>query len=188
MFHKSDDPVKVIIDELTKQGMTLSSEDLERIQACFDELRRSVPPGKFRDVAKAVAQVVVERLRGYVPSGFGGFLSIISSCRLIGYQLRRRESIYCPIIVPAGFTAVSTISVSSSPGNVFFFIKRIGEPINRNAYYAEDVILVGYFDINRVSWCQRLNPGLYLVEVHNYYNESVVVSIDVMTCIINGDH
>jgi hypothetical protein len=150
MFHKSEDLMKALIDELAKQGVALSNEDLERVQACFNELRRDIPTGKFRDIAKAVAQVIAERLRGHVPSGFEGFLSIISSCRLIGYQLRRRESIYCPIIVPAGFTAVSTISVSSSPGNVFLFIKRIGEPIDKNAYYAEDVILVGYFDINRV--------------------------------------
>jgi len=177
--------MKFVVDELAKQGVALSSEDLERVQACSNELMRDIPPGKFRDVAKAMAQVIAERLRGHMPSGFEGSLSIISSCRLIGHQLRRRESIYCPIIVPAGFTAVSIINVSSSPGNVFLFIKRIGEPIDRNTYYAEDVILVGYFDINKVSWSQRLNPGLYLVEVHNYYNEIVGVSIDVMTCIIN---
>ncbi|MCG2870545.1 MAG: hypothetical protein L7H10_07330, partial [Vulcanisaeta sp.] len=64
-------------------------------------------------------------------------------------------------------------------------IKRIGEPIDKNAYYAEDIILVGYFDTNTATWNQRLSPGLYLVEVHNYYNEDVNVSVDVVTCIIS---
>jgi len=185
MFHRSEDPMKVVIDELAKQGVALNSEVLGKVQACFNELRRDIPPSKFHDVAKAMAPVIAERLRGHVPSGFEGSLSIISSCRLIGYQLRRRESIYCPIIVPAGFTAVSIISVSSSPGNVFLFIKRIGESIDKNAYYAEDIILVGYFDTNTATWNQRLSPGLYLVEVHNYYNEDVNVSVDVVTCIIS---
>lgn len=40
------------------------------VQACFNELGRDIP-GKFRGVAKAATQVIAERLRGHVPSGFG---------------------------------------------------------------------------------------------------------------------
>jgi hypothetical protein len=32
MFHRSEDPMKVVIDELTKQGVALNSEALEKVQ------------------------------------------------------------------------------------------------------------------------------------------------------------
>jgi hypothetical protein len=187
MFHRSEELMRIIKNELTNQGIAPSDDILERIRVCIDELkRRNIPPDRFRDIARIIAQVIAEKPYRQIPSsGLEGFLSMISSCRLIGYQLRRNESIYCPIMVPAGFTAISMIGVSSTPGNISLFIKRIGEPIDKNAYYAEDIILVGYFDTNTATWNQRLSPGLYLVEVHNYYNEDVNVSVDVVTCIIS---
>ncbi len=188
MFHRYEDEfIKVLRSELAKQGLDLRDEDLGKIRLCVNEIkRRNIPIDKALETAKAIAQVIAERPYRQLTGGeINSLLSRIGSCKLVGYQLRRNETICCPIIVPKGFLAISIIMVSSSPGNISFFIKRIGEPVNTNAYYAEDIVLVGYFDTNGASWVQRLSPGIYLLEVHNYYNESVSVVLDVLTCVIN---
>ncbi|WP_243681399.1 hypothetical protein [Vulcanisaeta souniana] len=83
-----------------------------------------------------------------------------------------------------GFIGVSIIAVMARLGSISLIIKRVGEPVSDNAFYAEDLILVGYFDTNNLTWTQRLNPGIYLVEVSNSYGEDVNISIDVITCIL----
>lgn len=188
MFRNYDEEViKMLSEELRNQGISITDEQIDKVRMCINELRRRrVPLSQVREIARLIAQILSE-----VPLISPGmedirhFLSMVNSCRLVGFQLRRHESIYCPVMVPRDFMGVSLIIVSTQLGNVTLLIKRVGEPISDNAYYAEDVILLGYFDVNNVVWSQRFDPGIYLVEVNNSYGDNVNVTIDVMTCVLS---
>lgn len=188
MFRNYDEEViKMLSEELRNQGISITDEQIDKVRMCINELRRRrVPLSQVREIARLIAQILSE-----VPLISPGmedirhFLSMVSSCRLVGFQLRRHESIYCPVMVPRDFMGVSLIIVSTQLGNVTLLIKRVGEPISDNAYYAEDVILLGYFDVSNVVWSQRFDPGIYLVEVNNSYGDNVNVTIDVMTCVLS---
>ncbi|WP_252901249.1 hypothetical protein [Vulcanisaeta sp. JCM 14467] len=141
---------------------------------------------QVREVARLMAQILSEvSLTALGMEDVRHFLSTFSSCRLTGFQLRRHESIYCPIMVPRDFIGISLITISTQLGNVTLIIRRVGEPISDNAYYAEDVILLGYFDVSNVVWSQRFDPGIYLIEVNNSYGDNVNVTVDVMTCVLS---
>ncbi|WP_054857108.1 hypothetical protein [Vulcanisaeta sp. JCM 16159] len=188
MLHNYEEEViKTLREELRDRGINVTDEQIDKVKICISELRkRHVPLGQAKEVARLIAQVLSETpLAALGMEDIRRFLSMISSCRLVGFQLRRHESIYCPIMVPRDFIGVSLITVLTQLGNVTLLIKRVGEPISDNAYYAEDVILVGYFDVNNVMWSQRFDPGLYLVEVSNSFGDNVNVTVDVMTCILN---
>ncbi|ADN51455.1 hypothetical protein [Vulcanisaeta distributa] len=188
MFRNYEEEViRTLRDEFRSRGINVTNEQIDKVRMCINELRRRhVPLSQAREIAKLIAQVLSE-----VPfatlsmENIRQFLSMVSSCRLVGFQLRRHESIYCPIMIPRDFIGISLITVTTLLGNVTLLIKRVGEPISDNAYYAEDVILVGYFDVNNVVWSQRFDPGIYLVEVNNSFSDNVNVTIDVMTCILS---
>ncbi|WP_054853589.1 hypothetical protein [Vulcanisaeta distributa] len=188
MLHNYEEEViKTLREELRDRGINVTDEQIDKVKMCISELRkRRIPLGQAKEVARLIAQVLSETpLAALGMEDIRRFLSMISSCRLVGFQLRRHESIYCPIMVPRDFIGVSLITVLTQLGNVTLLIKRVGELISDNAYYAEDVILVGYFDVNNVMWSQRFDPGLYLVEVSNSFVDNVNVTVDVMTCILN---
>ncbi|ADY00701.1 hypothetical protein VMUT_0490 [Vulcanisaeta moutnovskia 768-28] len=187
MFHDYETEfIKVLRLELRNLGIELTDEQLNRVRVCVNELkRRHLPLSEAKEIARIIAQILSENpLVTSTREDVRQFLSVISSCRLVGFQLRRHESIYCPIMVPMGFIGISIIAISTSSGNVTLLIKRVGEPVSDNAYYAEDITLVGYFDISNVVWTQRMNPGIYLVEINNLYGNDVNISIDVVTCIL----
>ena len=188
MFHDYEEEViRALREELESQGVGITDEQVDKVRMCINELRRRhIPLNQVREVARLMAQILSE----VSPAALGmedvrHFLSTFSSCRLVGFQLRRHESIYCPIMVPRDFVGISLITVSAQLGNVTLIIRRVGEPISDNAYYAEDLILLGYFDVSNVVWSQRFDPGIYLVEVNNSYGGDVNVSIDVMTCVLS---
>ncbi|MGC8607133.1 MAG: hypothetical protein ACP5GZ_09195 [Vulcanisaeta sp.] len=187
MFHDYETEfIKVLRLELRNLGIELTDEQLNKVRVCVNELkRRHLPLSEAKEIARIIAQILSENpLVTSTREDVRQFLSVISSCRLVGFQLRRHESIYCPIMVPMGFIGISIIAISTSSGNVTLLIKRVGEPVSDNAYYAEDITLVGYFDISNVVWTQRMNSGIYLVEINNLYGNDVNISIDVVTCIL----
>ena len=188
MFHNYEEEViKALREELKNQGISITNEQIDKVRMCINELRRRrVPLNQVREIARLMAQIISEvSLTAPGIEDVRQFLSMVSSCRLVGFQLRRHESIYCPIMIPRDFIGISLIMVSTRLGNVTLIIRRVGEPISDNAYYAEDIMLLGYFDISNVVWSQRFDPGIYLVEINNSYGDNVNVTIDVMTCVLS---
>ena len=188
MFHDYEEEViRALREELRGQGVGITDEQIDKVRMCINELRRRrIPLSHVREIARLIAQILSEAsLAALGMEDVRHFLSTFSSCRLTGFQLRKHESIYCPIMVPRGFIGVSLITVSTQSGSVTLIIRRVGEPISDNAYYAEDLILLGYFDVSNVVWSQRFDPGIYLVEVNNSYGGDVNVTIDVMTCVLS---
>ncbi|WP_243681397.1 hypothetical protein [Vulcanisaeta souniana] len=91
MFHSYETEfIKVLRTELRNLGTEITDEQLDKIKVCISELkRRHLPLSDARDVARIIAQVLSENpLIASTREDVRQFLSVISSCRLVGFQLR----------------------------------------------------------------------------------------------------
>ncbi len=171
--------------ELSREGLYPSVEFLEHARQCMHALRRSgIPVEKARDVARMLAKIASMKVKwdSSFNKAYAEFLSILNSCRIDGYSLKRGEAISCPIIVPRGYLAFSLIDVYATSG-VNVIVKKIGEAVE-GAFYSVDLIHMAFFDVEKASWVQKLTPGMYLVQVNNYCSPAVTATLNVSTCVV----